>query len=279
MALDLSSVGKTIGPISRDYTWRDVILYALGVGAGFDELHFVHEKALKAIPTFPIATTFDFFFEISRKANINDVGLLHGEQELICHRPIPLSGTFISEGRITRIYDKKEKGAIVIGENETRHSSGQKLFTTTYSLFGRFDGGFGGEDAPRRVVAFPERPPDFAVDALPAASQNLLYRLAGDYHPLHADPEFARKAGFEKPIMHGMCTMGFSCRALMASLTPGEPERVGRIACRFTRPLYPGEPIRTLIWNAGAGKALWRTVHAGTGTAVIDGGEFEYRGT
>ncbi|HOD36127.1 MAG TPA: MaoC/PaaZ C-terminal domain-containing protein [Syntrophales bacterium] len=276
MALNLNARGKKIGPVVKEYSWRDVILYALGVGAGFDEFHFVHESNLKVIPTFGIATIFDFFFEISKAANIDDVGLLHGEQELICHRPIPVSGTFRAEGQITRYYDKKEKGAIVIGEADTFAGDGEKLFTAVFSLFGRYDGGFGGEDAPRKVVSFPERPPDFTVGALPSPNQPLLYRLSGDYHPLHAVPAFARRAGFEKNIIHGMCTLGFACRALIASLVPEQPEKVKRIACRFTRTLYPGEPIQTVIWKLTEGKALWKTRNAQNGDTVIDCGEFEY---
>jgi acyl dehydratase len=276
MALNLNALGRKIGPVVKAYTWRDVIIYALGVGAGFDEFYLVHEKDLKVIPTFGIATIFDIFFEISKAANIDDVGLLHGEQELICHWPIPSSGTFMAEGTINRFYDKKEKGAIVVGEADSFTADGKKLFTAIFSLFGRYDGGFGGEEAPRKVVPFPERPPDFTVNALPSPNQPLLYRLSGDYHPLHADPAFARKAGFEKPIIHGMCTLGFACRALLASIVPGKPEMMRRIACRFTRTLYPGEPIQTLIWKKAGGRALWKTRNANKGDTVIDCGEFEY---
>ncbi len=112
--------------------------------------------------------------------------------------------------------------------------------------------------------------------ALPAADQPLLYRLSGDYFGLHVDPGFARKAGFEKPIMHGLCTLGYACRALMARFIPGMPERTRRIKCRFTRPLYPGDPIETLIWKTTNEEARWRTRNVKTGEAVIDGGEFEY---
>jgi acyl dehydratase len=276
MAVNLNALGKKIGPVVKEYTRRDVILYALGVGAGFDEFQYVHESELAAIPTFGVATIFDFFFEISKAANIDDVGLLHGEQELICHRPIPVSGTFRAEGKITDFYDKKEKGAIVIGEADTFDAAGEKLFTAVFSLFGRFDGGFGGKDQPREKTVFPERRPDFTVNDLPSPNQPLLYRLSGDYHPLHSVPAFARKAGFERPIMHGMCTLGFACRALTASLVPGKPGNVRRISCRFSRPLYPGEPIQTLIWKEGKGQAIWRTQNAKNGDTVIDRGTFEY---
>ncbi|MGZ3593037.1 MAG: MaoC/PaaZ C-terminal domain-containing protein [Syntrophales bacterium] len=276
MALNLDAIGKKIGPIIKTYTWRDVIIYALGIGSGFGELNYVYEKDLKVIPTFSIASIVQFFFEASRLANVNLSGVLHGGQELIFHRPIPISGTMTTEGRITHFYDKKEKGAIIIGESDTVHSNGEKLFTAIFNIFSRLDGGFGGDDAPLRKASMPERNADMLVEALPSPDQPLLYRLSGDVFELHVDPEFARKAGFEKPIMHGLCTLGYACRALMANLTPGKPEMVRRLNCRFTRPLYPGDPIETLIWKTEKGKAVWRTKNAKNGETVIDGGEFEF---
>lgn len=276
MALDLSAIGRPIGPIVRDYGWKDVILYALSVGAGFDEPGYTWEKNLKVIPTFSVATIFDFFWAVAKHSNLNPKGALHGEQEILFHNPIPVSGTLTTNGTITNCFDKGKKGAVIRGESVTLHSSGAKLYTNTMSIFSRLDGGFGGEEGSSRTVAIPGRTPDFTVDALPSPGQPLLYRLTGDFFALHVDPEFARASGFEKPIMHGLCTFGFACRALLKSLVPGEPERTRRMACRFTRPLYPGEPIRTHIWKTDGDKALWRVVHAGTGQSVIDGGEFEY---
>ena len=276
MALNLDAIGKKIGPITRTYTWRDVIIYALGIGSGFGELSYVYEKDLKVIPTFSIASIVQFFFEASRLANVNLSGVLHGGQELIFHRPIPISGILTTEGSITRFYDKKEKGAIIIGESDTFHSNGEKLFTAVFNIFSRLDGGFGGDDTPLRKASVPEGNADITVQALPSSDQPLLYRLSGDVFELHVDPEFARKAGFERPIMHGLCTLGYACRALMASLTPGKPELVRRLNCRFTRPLYPGDPIETYIWKTDAGKAVWRTKNVKTGETVIDSGEFEY---
>jgi acyl dehydratase len=276
MALNLDAIGKKIGPITRTYTWRDVILYALGIGSGFGELSYVYEKDLKVIPTFSIASIVQFFFEASRLANVNLSGVLHGGQELMFHRPIPISGILTTEGSITRFYDKKEKGAIIIGESDTYHSNGEKLFTAIFNIFSRLDGGFGGEDAPLRTASIPERKADMVVAALPSPDQPLLYRLSGDVFELHVDSEFAQKAGFKGPIMHGLCTFGYACRALMASFVPGMPEMVRRLNCRFTRPLYPGDPIETHIWKTEEGKAIWRTKNTKTGETVIDGGEFEY---
>jgi acyl dehydratase len=265
MALDITAIGRPIGPIVRAYDWKDVILYALSVGAGFDELHYTWEKDLKVIPTFSVATIFDFFWAVAKNSRLNPGGALHGEQEILFHSPIPTSGTLTTNGTITNYFDKGKKGAVIRGESVTFH-------------FSRLDGGFGGEEGSSRIVEFPGRSSDFTVDALPSPNQPLLYRLTGDFFALHVDPDFAKASGFEKPIMHGLCTFGFACRALTKSLIAGEPERATRIACRFTRPLYPGEPIRTLIWKTDEGRALWRVIHAGTGQTVIDSGEFEYRG-
>ncbi len=276
MALNMDAIGKQIGPIKKDYSWKDVVLYAIGVGAGFEELDYTYEKNLKVIPSFSIAAIFDFLAHTGIASNMNLAGILHGEQDLIFHNPIPTSGTLTTEGKITHYYDKGAKGALIVGEGETVHSNGKKLFTNIITIFARLDGNFGGPEAPPNIVEFPERAPDFSVDASPSPDQPLIYRLSGDIFQLHVDAEFARMVGFEKPIMHGLCTHGFACRALMASLTPGRPELVRRLACRFSKPLYPGDPIRTLIWKVADGKALWRTINTRSGETVIDNGIFEY---
>jgi NAD(P)-dependent dehydrogenase (short-subunit alcohol dehydrogenase family)/acyl dehydratase len=276
MALNMDAIGRKIGPLTKAYTWRDCSLYALGVGAGFSDLDYCYEKDLKVIPSFSIAAVFDFLSHMAAASNVNLAGILHGEQELVFHNPIPPEGELITEGAITHYYDKgKDKGALVVATCETRHGNGQKLFTATATLFSRFDGGFGGPEAPRKRVEFPDRAPDFTVADTPSANQPLLYRLSGDIFQLHVDPEFARMAGFEKPIMHGLCTHGFACRALIASLCPGQPELVRRFDCRFSKPLYPGVPIETQIWKTGDGRAVWRTVNAETGDVVIDMGVCE----
>ncbi len=276
MPLKVDAIGKKIGPVIKDYTWKDVILYALGIGAGFHEIDYTYEKRLKVIPTFSVAMIFDFFREVAAASEINIAGVLHVGQDIIFHNPIPPSGTMATEGMITNYYDKGTKGALVVARSGTSHSTGEKLFTSITTLFGRLDGGFGGRNAPHDIVDFPDREPDFMIEALPSPDQPLLYRLSGDTFGLHVDAEFAKMVGFEKPIMHGLCTYGFACRALMASLTPGKPEKVRRLACRFLQALYPGEPIKTLVWKTKEGTAVWRTINAGTGDVVIDKGVFEY---
>ncbi|MDQ1277038.1 MAG: hypothetical protein QG555_77, partial [Thermodesulfobacteriota bacterium] len=276
MALNLEAIGKKIGPVTKTYDWKDTVLYALGVGAGFGELDYVYENNLKVIPSFSVAAIFDFFWHVAGASNVNLAGILHGEQDIIFYRPIPTAGTLTTEGAVTRYYDKKDKGAIVIAAGDTYDGGGKKLFKNIITIFSRLDGNFGGEEGTTTPFVFPEREPDFVVEATPSPDQPLIYRLSGDIFQLHVDPKFARKVGFEKPIMHGLCTYGFACRALMSQLTPGQPELVRRFACRFSKTLYPGEPIKTLIWKDSAGKARWRTLNAKTGDVVIDNGIFEY---
>jgi NAD(P)-dependent dehydrogenase (short-subunit alcohol dehydrogenase family)/acyl dehydratase len=277
MALNLDAVGKKIGPCKKDYTWKDSVLYALGVGAGFSDLDYCYEKNLKVIPSFAITTLYDLIPELATVSNVNLAGILHGEHEIIFHNPIPAEGTLFTEGAITHYYDKgRDKGALIVAKFETRHSNGTKLFTSIATVYARLDGGFGGEDAPQKQIQFPDREPDFVVEAAPAPDQPLIFRLSGDTFELHVDSEFAKMAGFERPIMHGLCTHGYACRALIETLIPGDPQKVRRLDCRFKRPLYPGLPIKTLIWNIDDGKALWRVVNAACGEVVMDNGVFEY---
>jgi NAD(P)-dependent dehydrogenase (short-subunit alcohol dehydrogenase family)/acyl dehydratase/putative sterol carrier protein len=277
MALNLDAIGKKIGPFTKDYTWKDAVLYALGVGAGFSDLDYCYEKDLKVIPSFGITTMYDFMPQLASTSNVNLAGVLHGEQELIFHNPIPPEGTLTTEGAITHYYDKgPEKGALVVAEFETVHSNGDKLFTSIVTVFSRLDGGFGGVNAPAKEVEFPKRDPDFVVEGKPTEDQPLIYRLSGDIFQLHVDQDFAEMAGFDKPIMHGLCTHGYACRALIDSFVPGAPEKVRRLECRFKRPLYPGTPIKTVIWQTGEGQAMWQVINVATKEVVIDNGIFEY---
>jgi len=277
MALNLDAVGRKIGPKEKPYSWKDVVLYAMGVGAGFEDLEYCFEQKLKVIPSFSIASVFEFLAEVGISSNADLSGILHGEQDIVFHNPIPVEGTLITEGAITHMYDKgADKGALVVAEADTYHSNGQKLFTNYFTLFCRKDGGFGGDPGPTERVEFPDRPPDVEEPARPSPDQPLIYRLSGDIFQLHADPEFARASGFEKPIMHGLCTHGYACRAVIKHLFPGEPERMSRFRVRFSKTLYPGVPITTQIWKMDEGKAFFRTINQETGEVVIDGGIVEW---
>ncbi len=298
MALNLDVIGKKIGPASREYDWKDVVLYALGVGAGYDDLEYVYEAQLKVIPSFAATAIYDFFQDFVMGSGVNLAGIVHGEHELIIHRPIPPQGGEItSEGRITHMYDKGEgRGALVIGQVDTYDADGRPLFTNVATLFARLDGGFGGEDAPKTTFEFPDREPDVEETDRFSADQPLIYRLSGDTFALHVDPDFARMSGFDGPIVHGLCTHGYACRAVIKHLFPGEPERMTRFSNRFSRPIYPGTPITTQIWrmeeseasdaneaneanhanDANGGRALFRTINADTGDVVIDRGVVEW---
>ncbi len=275
--MELGAIGKPIGPLVKDYTWKDLALYALGVGAGFSDLEYCYEERLKVVPSFAAAAVFEFFASSALLAEVNLAGILHAEQETIFHAPIPSEGRLTTQGRIRDIYDRGPgKGAMVVSHAETTHSNGQRLFENVFTLVARLDGGFGGPPPPPAAFEFPERAPDAVEEACPGPDQPLLYRLSGDVFALHADPDFARACGFERPIMHGLCTQGYACRALVRHLVPGQPERLRRLKVRFTKALYPGEPIRTLIWKVEPGRAVFRTENAKTRDAVLDRGVVEF---
>jgi len=277
VALHPEAEGRRIGPYTLTYGWKDVALYALGVGAGFPEIDYCYEKTLKVIPTFAAAALGDFTSQLAAASGFNPAGVLHGEQEFIFHRPIPAEENLITDGLITHCYDKgRNRGALVVAEFDTRQADGRMLCTSVVTMFARLDGGFGGPDAPKRPLPFPDRLPDAEMAAVPAVDLPLLYRLSGDTFALHVDAEAARAAGFERPILHGLCTLGHACRSLIHCLTPGAPESVRRIGCRFVSPLYAGTPVKTLIWSCGKGRALWRVVRISDGSVVVDKGVFEF---
>jgi NAD(P)-dependent dehydrogenase (short-subunit alcohol dehydrogenase family)/acyl dehydratase/putative sterol carrier protein len=278
MPLNLSALGKKIGPLRARYGWKDLILYAVGVGAGFDELEYVYENRLKAIPSFAVPAVIEFFARVVELSGVDLAGILHSAHDLILHAPIPPEGgELVTEGTITHMYDRgAKKGALVVAEADTFFSDGRKLFTNITTIFSRLDGGFGGEDAPKEAIEFPARAPDFEEPAHPLPDQPLIYRLSGDTFALHVDPEFARLSGFDRPIMHGLCTQGFACRAVIKHLIPGEPERLSRFRNRFTKALYPGTPIKTQIWKLEEGRAVFRTLNAENDEPVIDQGVVEW---
>ncbi len=277
MALDLKSIGVGIGPLEKEYSWKDAVIYALGVGAGFDELDYVFENRLKVLPSFSIASVFDFLAQVAIKSNADLSGILHGEQDIIFHGPIPTGGALHTTGAITHIFDKgPRRGALVVARADTFHSDGQKLFTNVFTLFCRKDGGFGGEPGPVDSWQAPAREPDCVEPALPSPEQPLLYRMSGDIFPLHVDPAFAVASGFQKPIMHGLCTHGFACRAVIKHLFPGQPQRMTRFKVRFSRPLYPGVPISTRIWKLGGRRAFFQVVNEESGEIVLDRGVVEW---
>ena len=237
------------------YDEQYTMLYALGLGAGADpqDLAFVYEKDLRALPTMAVmmATAAGDFID---KGGINYRMIVHGEQRLTLHKPLPPTGRMMSTARCLGVIDKgTDKGAVVnIESTLTDSASGERQASSVMTLFCRGDGGFGRSstgDLPLRTI--PERPHDLEV-ALPTLPQQAaLYRLLGDRNPLHVDPDVARAVGFERPILHGLCTYGIACRAILQGCCDNDPARIERFDVRFSSPVYPGETVVTRIWPDG----------------------------
>src|SRR6185295_10545756 len=202
MPFDLSAIGKKLGAVTHAYTERDVMLYALGVGCGTDELQFVYERDLKVLPTFAVIPSFPAMLNLGGAMQVNPAMVLHGEQRIELAGPIPTSGTVTTTPTIRAIYDKGSN-AVVVVETESLDEKGKLLFRSRSSIVARGEGGFGGERGPsgaRNVP--PDRKPDKSVSYRTLPQQALLYRLSGDMNPLHADPDFAKLGGYDRPILH-----------------------------------------------------------------------------
>jgi acyl dehydratase len=211
---------------------------------------------------------------IKQLGDVNLAKLLHGEQGITLHRPIPVEGTLETTSTITGIWDKV-KGAVVDVEAESvLADTKEPLFTTRSSLFFRGEGDFGGERGPSVKVDIPDSAPDVEIAYGTRTDQALLYRLNGDRNPLHSDPQFAAAGGFPKPILHGLCTYGFTGRALLNGLCDGDPARFGSMDARFTSPVMPGETLTVRMWRTDTG-AVFRT-HGSDDRVVLDAGRFSF---
>jgi len=255
--INLDLVGKTFGPYEMTYTWRDVILYNLGIGAKATDLHYVYERAkggLKVCPSFATITTYGPLFPILEKLNIDLKTVLHGEEFIRLFEPIPSKGTILTEVKIAGIYDKA-KAALVELETISQDKAGKKLFETTMSLFCRGLGGWGGDPGPKKPTydVPKDRPPDFTVTEKIPENQAALYRLSGDYNPLHIDPEFAQAAGLPRPILHGLCTFGFTVRVLIDQVCGGNVDMLRSFGCRFSNVVYPGDTLTISGWKMEPG--------------------------
>jgi acyl dehydratase len=249
-----------IEPVVQVYEPKDCMLYALGVGLGHDptnedELVFVYEKNLKALPT--MATVIGHGPALARNPNtgIDWLMVVNGEQGFTLRRPLKGEDAIIGRTRIVEVIDKGPgKGALVLLKRTiAEKATGDLIGTVTQTIFCRGDGGFGGP--PREAPAphpIPARPPDAICDLDTRPEMALIYRLSGDYNPLHAEPAFAKAAGFPRPILHGLGTFGVSGHALLKTMCGYDPERLVSFACRFSAPVFPGESIRTEMWSDGA---------------------------
>jgi acyl dehydratase len=274
MPIDPKAVGDEGTPTERSWGWRDAVLYALGVGAGEGELEFTTEKNQHVLPTFGVIVGMGGL-PFDKIGKFNFAMLVHGEQALEVHAPLPPNGKLINKGRVAGIYDKG-KGALVVFETESRDAeSGELRLTNRMSAFIRGEGGFGGERGPAGAeFQVPPRKPDHEVSYATRPDQALLYRLSGDLNPLHSDPDIAKIAGFPKPILHGLCTYGFTGRALLHTLCGSDPARFKAMEGRFSKPVFPGETLTVRMWVDGA-SALFQTVNP-AGDVVLDQGRFRF---
>ena len=253
MPVTSDAVGKKLPSMDHSWTDRDVMLYALGVGAGPDELCYTYENAdLRVLPTFAVVPAFSAISGMGSVMTFNPMMVLHGEQRVDLHRPIPTAGTVTTESEVLHVWDKG-KGAVVVLEARSVDSKGELLFTNTFTTFLRGEGGFGGDRGPSGPkYETPDRRPDREVELPTRPDQALLYRLNGDRNPLHADPGFASMAGFPKPILHGLCTYGFVGRAIMNEFCGQDPSRFRSFDARFAGVVYPGETIAASFWQEGS---------------------------
>jgi acyl dehydratase len=272
-------------PTRQTYARRDTILYALGVGVGSQdpvdpgELKYVYETQLVALPTLAVTLAAGAMRLADPQFGINYRMLLHAEQTLTMHKMLPPEGTVISEASIDEIYDKgAAKGAVMYMTRKLYDAaSGDLLVTMGNVAFLRADGGFGGKsDGAPKPRPLPTTAPDLRAQLPVSVNQALIYRLAGDYNPLHIDPEVARAAGFDRPILHGLGAYGMVGRALIKTLCGDDPAKLRRLDVRFTSPVFPGEALRIDIWNVARGDASFRLVASDRNVVVEDFGRFEY---
>jgi acyl dehydratase len=283
MPINPDAVGTKSDPIRRTWDSKDCLIYALGVGAGaadpLDELEFTTEntsdKPQRALPTIAVVLG-PLGAGMANIGTFNPAMLVHGEQAITLHREIPVQGELEAVGELTGIYDKG-KGAVVVTETKvTLVDTGEPLFDTRMSAYIRGEGGWGGDRGPSGTPnQAPEREPDQAVTVQTRTDQALIYRLSGDRNPLHSDPAFAAMGGFDKPILHGLCTYGFTGRALLHAVAGGDPARFTGLEARFASPVMPGEALTVKIWNDGDGTAIYQTC-GGDGRVVIDNGRVTF---
>lgn len=283
MALDHSMIGTESDPYERSWTSKDALLYAVGVGAGaddpLDELAFTTENSggveQRVLPTYAVLLA--QVPGARRIGSFDPAMLVHAEQAFELHRPLPAQGTVRTTAKVTGIFDKGSGALVVTESTAVDPATGDTVITSRGSAFIRGEGGFGGDRGPGDHWALPERKPDHRVTYLTRPEQALIYRLSGDRNPLHSDPRFAARAGFDRPILHGLCTYGVTGRALLHTLAGSDPARFTSMSGRFSSPVRPGESLTVSIWvDDRAGTALFRTTKA-DGTVVIDRGRAAYR--
>jgi acyl dehydratase len=279
MGLNLDIIGKPTDAIRHAYTWRDAVIYALGVGARMPaEVDYLFEMpGPKVLPTFAVVPSFSAMILVAGKLGANLAMLVHGEQTIRLHRTIPASGTFATVAEVKAIYDKG-KGAVAVVEARTSDDSGVPVFDNVFSIFIRGAGGFGGERGPEAVSHLPTdgRAPDHTLSERTSTEQAAIYRLSGDLNPLHMSAQMAKLVGYDRPILHGLCTYGFAGRAVLAMVCGGDPGRLVSLSARFSAPVFPGDELTTQLWALGADRFAVQVCNQ-DGKAVLTHGLAEIR--
>jgi acyl dehydratase len=283
MPINPDAVGTKSEPERRSWTSRDSMIYALGVGAGAedpaDELAFTTENsqdvAQRALPTQAVVLGMGGLGAYAALGTFNPAMLVHGEQSVTLERELPVAGEVEAVTEVVGVYDKGSGALVTTRTSAILVSDGQPLFTTTMGAFIRGEGGWGGDRGPSSRFEAPDRAPDHEITYPTRTDQALLYRLSGDRNPLHSDPKFAALAGFPRPILHGLCTYGFTGRALLHALCGGDPARFGSMSGRFSSPVFPGEALTVRIWDASDGTAAFQTLGP-DGRVVLDAGSAAY---
>jgi acyl dehydratase len=272
-------VNYKIPDVEQRLTRRDTMLYALGIGLGSDpcdpdQLKYVYEEKLVALPSMAIILGYPGAWHVQADVDITRSHVVHGEQGFNIRRALPVEGTVIGHTEIESVIDKgKDRGALVFTRSTVRDkSSGVVYCELTTTSFCRADGGFGGPSGPvREPHRLPERTPDITCDLATLPQAALIYRLSGDYNPLHADPDYAKKAGFKMPILHGRCTFSIAGHALLKTCCAYDASRLMSMEGRFSSPVYPGEIIRTEIWLDGSVASFRSTVPSRNVTVLNNG--------
>ncbi len=275
-------IGKMIARSESTYRTEDSILYALGLGFGtdptdMDQLRFVYEQNIQTLPTMSLVLGYPGFWLKEPTYQVEWQKVLHAEEKLVVHHPLPPAGMVIGETYVDDIVDRgSDKGAFIYTRKEVRAESDGKLFATVFSnTLARGDGGSGGSTNTRAKPApLPEREPDAVCDLTTIPQQALLYRLCGDMNPLHADPVIARAAGFDRPILHGRSTMGIAQHAVLKTCCEYDASRIKSIAVRFSAPFLPGETLRTEIWQDST-DVYFRSQALERGVVVLNNGHVE----
>ncbi|MFT4085767.1 MAG: MaoC/PaaZ C-terminal domain-containing protein [Gordonia sp. (in: high G+C Gram-positive bacteria)] len=251
------AVGADLGEVTFSWTPSDVALYHLAVGAAHDPLdveglRYVDDVAPKALPTFATVAASFHAVEAPKVAfpgvDVDLAKVVHGSQQIRVHRPLPAAGTAITRSRIAEVQDKGS-AAVIVQESQTVDDDGAPLWTARSSIFAKGEGGFGGDRGSSNRVRLPDRAPDRRLTVPTMPQQALLYRLCGDRNPLHSDPAFAAAAGFSRPILHGLCTYGMVCRAVVDDLLDGDVAAIREYSASFTGVVFPGETLAVDAWE------------------------------